>query len=447
VYDRNKKMNSTTWFSFGQQDFLVHNQDGYYRTRGRSDRLVAYESGIEKPLAYFDLRYNRPDLVVSQLSGENSPQTRVLVKAIEKRKQRLNGKLPVWSEDNENRIQSGFSIYNTAGYLQLPSQETHGISVNGWINGVSLKPGKAAGTRIELTPGLNKLELRFTNRAGDTVYSFQEQYVYSTVTRPQRWHFFGGGIDQYKDPSLNLRYAVKDINDLASAFTAVKKDIVVDTRENQELESSGWKEWKQKLANTNANDVVIVSLSGHGYLDSLGNFYLASHYSTSDRFLPAASYEEILDLVDAAPARKRILFLDACHSGVLDDETDLTDLPDSVKVRSFSKKKQANSGTLSFRVMQDEFLDLVRHNGTIVIAAAAGSEFAMESGDRRNGLFTYVLQKALFEHKADLDKNRRITTSELREYLGREVEVLSGGGQKPTTNQDNQGLEWSLLEY
>jgi hypothetical protein len=35
----------------------------------------------------------------------------------------------------------------------------------------------------------------------------------------------------------------------------------------------------------------------------------------------------------------------------------------------------------------------------------------------------------------------------LREYIGREVEILSGGGQKPTINQDNQGPEWSIIEY
>ena len=439
VYDLDTAPYETSWLSFGKGDFLVYDQQGYFRTRGRSAKIVGYENGVEKPFAYFDLLYNRPDILIRNLEGKQSEEAAAFAKAIEKRMKRFDGRIPAWSNENDFNTEH-LPIHTNGNTLQLSSEK--GVR-NIWVNGAKEIPGP--GNTIRLSPGSNKVEIEKTNRAGDTIFHHQVNFVYSTAPGREQWYFFGAGINHYADTSIALKYATTDIRDLAGLLQKKKPGIQTHLLFDYDAVRSGFAGWKEKLAGTKINDVVLVSLSGHGYLDSSGQFQFASPASTAEKFLSSVSYNELVSLLDAAPARKKILFIDACHSGLLDEELETRVLPEGVKLRSF-RKKQAGSATTAFRLMQEEFLDLTKHNGTIVIAAAAGSEFAMESSAQGNGLFTWVLKKGLFEGAADRDDDGRITTSELQDYLGREVEKISKGGQKPSTNQDNQGIDWTVLE-
>jgi hypothetical protein len=61
-------------------------------------------------------------------------------------------------------------------------------------------------------------------------------------------------------------------------------------------------------------------------------------------------------------------------------------------------------------------------------------------------LFTYVFLQGLKEKKADENKDGKVTASELQAYLNAQVEKLSRGAQKPTTRQENLGLDWEIGE-
>ncbi|MBN2683400.1 MAG: hypothetical protein JXR58_12895 [Bacteroidales bacterium] len=64
-------------------------------------------------------------------------------------------------------------------------------------------------------------------------------------------------------------------------------------------------------------------------------------------------------------------------------------------------------------------------------------EFAMESGEWKNGLFTYCLINGLQSKAADLNKDGKIMLSELQKYVQDEVVKLSGGKQQPTSRIEN----------
>ncbi len=452
LYTFNKEVRSTTWLSFGTDNYLIHNDNGYYKTRGRSDRLVAFENGKELPFEYFDLKYNRPDILLKGLGGQVAEEAKIYEIAVNKRIRRMENKIPFY------RLNSIPGIHYTIPELPLYTDQNemildlkagnkHRTAV--WVNGVKEQTSYTSKYPLQLSYGLNKINWHLQNEAGDTTYHAQTNYIYNSSSSTEQWYFFGAAIDHYSDPGINLHYARKDIRDLSDSLKSYAKNVIIDTLMDEKATGSNLLSWKNNLSRASVNDIVILSLSGHGFLDAKKDFHFAAPTSTFDSFQTGISYDSLVGILDASPARRKILFLDACHSGLLDSDSVSYQLAEGVTVKSLGKKKNKEgiSSSVSFRLMQEEFLDLSKHNGTIVIAAAAGSEFAMESGVRKNGLFTYVLLKGLFEFRADRDHDGRITTSELQHYLGREVEILSRGGQKPSARQENQGIDWTILEY
>lgn len=91
----------------------------------------------------------------------------------------------------------------------------------------------------------------------------------------------------------------------------------------------------------------------------------------------------------------------------------------------------------SFKLMQQLFADLSSTNGTVVISSASGDEYALESEEWKNGVFTYSILDGLTSLKADNNFDGVIQISELQQYVGEQVQVLTNGAQKPTFRQQN----------
>lgn len=73
--------------------------------------------------------------------------------------------------------------------------------------------------------------------------------------------------------------------------------------------------------NTTVNDKVIISINGHGLLsDSLDFYYGTYDINFADPKTKGLKYEALEALLDGIPARKKLLLIDACHSGALDKE-------------------------------------------------------------------------------------------------------------------------------
>ena len=63
------------------------------------------------------------------------------------------------------------------------------------------------------------------------------------------------------------------------------------------------------------------------------------------------------------------------------------------------------------------FGDLKKGTGATVISAAGGTEYALEGLNSSNGLFTSCLISGIVQRRADLDRNRKYTVSELQRYF------------------------------
>jgi hypothetical protein len=91
----------------------------------------------------------------------------------------------------------------------------------------------------------------------------------------------------------------------------------------------------------------------------------------------------------------------------------------------------------SFELMQEVFVNVGRSTGATVIAAAAGTQFALERGDLKNGVFSYSI--------LELMKNQSsVTISELKKYVNQRVTELTLGMQVPTSRNENNILDWKV---
>ena len=139
------------------------------------------------------------------------------------------------------------------------------------------------------------------------------------------------------------------------------------------------------------------------------------------------------------------MLIDACHSGEVDKEemTRITGATDSLQQQGTKGGKPTYTGktTLgmknSFELMQSLFVNVGKSTGATVISAAAGTQFALERGDLKNGVFTYSILEAM-------NKYPSIKISELRKIVGERVEKLTNGLQKPTSRNETISSDWEL---
>ena len=226
-------------------------------------------------------------------------------------------------------------------------------------------------------------------------------------------------------------------------------NIIIDTLFNENVTVSNIKALKQKLLKTTVNDKVIISYSGHGLLSKDYDYFLSTYAinfeNPAENGLP---YDELESLLDSIPARKKLMLIDACHSGEVDKEefqqvtiNQATLAENHVVSRGAIYRSEAGSKKLglknSFELMQNLFVNVGKSTGATIISAAAGTEFALENGNLKNGVFTYCIMEAM-------DKYPTMKVSELKKIVGARVQELTNGMQKPTSRNEAIAVDWNV---
>ena len=441
--------------------------DGYYKATTGAAKQFHYVTKDLEIISFdqLDIKYNRPDKVLEAVGSTDTALINSYKKAYLKRIKKLGIDTTSFKEgftipeaDFKNRDAVEYEQKSKQLKLYITGKSTETLDrFNVWVNEVPLYGQKGINIRYKnkkdidttlsviLSEGDNSIETSITDVNGIESYRQPLFVKYSPEKKqPSKTYFIGIGINRFADNMNNLSWSVKDIRDLAIKFAS--KNAVIDTLFDESVTTEKIIALKNKLLQTNEEDKVIISYSGHGLLSKEYDYFLSTYninfQKPEQNGLP---YEELENLLDGIKARKKLLLIDACHSGEVDKE-EMKNYEDSKD----SRKKEGVKGLIiapkdstkvgmrnSFEMMQELFVNVGRGTGATVISAASGTQFALEKGDLRNGVFTYCLLEAM-------NTNSTLKVSDLKKVVTDKVPQLTAGLQKPTFRSETQQFDWEL---
>lgn len=275
------------------------------------------------------------------------------------------------------------------------------------------KPGKSISKSyfIDLVPGVNYIDASAfnTNRVESAVTRVR-------LTRPAdeptaTCYVVTIGINKYKNPRLNLNYAVDDALSISSLlekrgqelFTNVEVISILDEEATKENIVNQLKELSKKVKPT---DVFYFFYAGHGSLVNEQFYFIPTDatrlYEESSLKEDALFVGDMVGLFKEIKALKQVVMIDACHSG-------------------------GSTSVLAARGAAEEkaLAQLSRSAGVHILAAAGSDQTATEFSELGHGLFTYVILEAL-QGKADgAPADNKVTVYELKSYLDDQVPEYS----------------------
>lgn len=473
-----------TMVFFKDHDYAIVLPEGYYFISSRTDaKYLNFKlNGKLYNFSQFDLQFNRPDKVLKAVGSNDERLINEYYKAWQGRIQKngftekdfSNSTLHVPSVTvNTGNIQPftavqqlplTFTVSDSLYNLKSYNIFINDVPLNG-INGKQLANASHTANitqTVLLSEGMNKIEMNCTNENA-AVSRKEALYVTYAPEKPAipKTYFIGIGINNYSAHSsfVDLSYCVKDIRDLSTALKQrISDNMVVDTLMNESATKEGILRLKQKLMNTSVDDKVIVSFSGHGMVDPQhpDDFYFVTgNTDVNDPSINGISYAQLEELLDSIPARKKLLLLDACHSGESDGSSNngINNIPGTKKGSDGNDKNKAgsieildvvensdpshSSSTDIFKLMKEAFVDIRRNNGAYVLSAAQSNESAGEGGGITNGWFTSCII-------AQLQQNNHMSINDLSTKVNECVSAKSGGNQNTDNRQELAEFNWML---
>ncbi len=465
-------------FMTGDADYLIRIPGNYYTCSRGAARSLAFRQGERiLPFEAFDLRYNQPHRVLRQLGLASPALIASFERAYAKRLARLGfTEAELEAELDPPSVQlphAQLPLIVREPELMLPITVTAGaeplkqLSVT--VNDVPLF-GKV-GRRIEgqrwngripipLAEGLNQIVVSATNSRGvAAIPQYLEVKYESKAPRKPDLYVLAVGVSKYAQTEFDLTYASKDAEDFVKTlqgnpglFGQVRYRQLTDAQATHAAILAAKADF---LSQAKTDDVVIVFVAGHGLLDERFDYFFGTHDIDFDAPTQTGlSYDELEGLLDGLKAQRKLLFLDTCHSGEADTDrlTGVTyvDNPDAAGERiatrggSGRRKKKGVGAATAAELARALFADLRDGTGAVVISSAGSAEYALESAQWNNGVFTYCLLSGLRERRADYNSDGVVHVSELQRFLVSRVPKLTGGKQTPTGRADNLRIDTRL---
>lgn len=479
------------FIALGATDFVTVTPDQYYRISRRGIGGVAFRVGDRLyPFEQFDLRFNRPDIILERL-GQSSAEVVKSYRAAYDRRLKKLGFTEAMLGGSFNLpevaiLTTNLPITTPDATLALNVRATDAQQpldrINVFVNdvpvfgtaGLPVSDRTARTTeqslQVPLVPGRNKIQVSALNQQGSESL---KQTVYTTSTAeppPRDIYVVAIGVSEYRESAYNLRFAAKDAVDLMNAYREgarafAQGEVHVLDLTNAKATRSGIRQAREWLKQSRVNDLVVVFAAGHGMTDANQNYFFGTHDIDPDRpELAGLPYEDFEALVDGIPSLQKVLLIDTCFSGEIEkDEPSVVAQVDTqgagtVSMRAFKAARGvtvvADEGEAAdtaqqvspdiVRVQQELFADLRRGTGAVVISSASGNEYALEGDQWRNGVFTYALLDGLKNGRADANGDQNITIGELQAHVIEEVRKLTQGGQNPTVRRENLDYDFTV---
>jgi WD40 repeat protein len=448
-----------TMMEFGKGEWLVITSEGYYNASENGAQylnVIAGENryGVDK---FYDVFY-RPDLVAAKLRGEDIKDlititmqdaikeppptveiarpvgTGVSAKVCYQIKSAGGGIGEVRLFHNGKLIQSDgyyrdaaqsasgkqqfLSLNSAAIYENMRSVSVKGRGVPASVNSAIKGESFADCREVEAVPGENEVSVAAFN-GSNTVQSAMTTTSFTSKLKPEdpRLYVLSIGVDQYKDRSINLKYAVKDAGDIGEKLLKqsatiykpqnIHYELLTDTNATKDGIIGKIDELSRKIR---PNDGFILFIAGHVVLLQSQYYLLTSDFDGTMSNAGMINSNDIVEISKKIKSLNQLFIFDTCHAGGVDAIV---------------------SGLYGARMSV-----LAKKMGLHIYASASPVQEEME-GYEGNGLFSYALLEGLNNNKqADGNNDGRVSLMELGEYAkAKTAEIAKGLGhtQAPFT--------------
>lgn len=241
---------------------------------------------------------------------------------------------------------------------------------------------------------------------------------------PKIWAVIVGVANYENNGIQDLTYTINDADALAKFLSSpagggLPREQITFLAGPQATRSNIIKHVNQVFGQAFETDLILFYFSGHGAPDASGKevYFLPYDTDPSNIESSAVSQLDIQKVIGKSRAEKKIVIVDACHSGGLG-----TDL---------GKKDALGDAALINRLLQQVAYS---DKSTAIFTASRASEKSEETKELGigHGVFTYYLIEGL-KGKANSNPNENnfVTISELYEYTYRKVAAFTKGRQHP----------------
>lgn len=297
--------------------------------------------------------------------------------------------------------------------------------------------------KVRLQSGRNIVEVVYNDNKGLHFTSRPMTFNYIPKGNPNLYvRSVGIGHD-------DLKYTVKDAEDIAREFSKLKDDRgrgfrkvdVLQLTQDDQTTLINIRKMIVNLRRSNIkdNDLVVLFISTHGkVLGDRGDYILIpSDFEPEYEEQTSLNFQrDILDELDQIKG-KVLVFIDACHSGNALGSKDFTDEAASKFMNDLIEKT----------------------SGMEIIASCSDHEFSWEDDKWQNGAFTEAILEAFQDKTVEVDGelihadifdeiNRRksgrdgiITIEELRNYIGKRVPHLVRSIKRQKQNPSHKSTE------
>ncbi len=460
-----------TYQAIGANDFMIYTPDNYYIASRNAVQGIAFR--IEDnlvPFEQFDIYLNRPDIVATRI-GKSAEQ---LIKAYYYLFKKRLTKLGL----DEGNLKINYNlphVVNETKYDIVTTAPAQKIWIRAWDETTNLKrldvfvnnvpvfgesgipvPNQIKSIRqeieIPLVQGENHILISCMNSNGVESLYENIEIIRNSDTIKHDLYIVAIGVSNYADTRFNLKYPQKDAEDMLLNFEKSRnlyQNVYTKTLVNKDVTRENFLKVADFFAPCTHEDFAVIFIAGHGVLNVDYDYFFGTYDMDFDApELRGLSYSTIATLLTNIKAYQKLLIMDTCHSGELDkEELETGQSPDlevgGVQFRGVAnnirQKEGIGTDNLS-KVTEYVFSDMRKGSGATVISSAGGAEYAMESDDWHNGLFTYVFIQGLMSNQG-----KAVYLSQIRSYVNTNVNRLSNGRQIPTSREENISRDYVIF--
>jgi len=345
-----------------------------------------------------------------------------------------------------------FSLSANKGANKLSKLEVHNNGTQIFSESIPAEQSARFDKNIsfETSSGINRFEFILKDEQGIESPRLTRYYNNTSNTKSDLYLVVIAS-EKFKNNKYDLAYAVKDATDMANNMSSSKtfNSVKIKKMFNQSFSADSVKSLNNFFDKAGVNDVVMVFYAGHGYLDSDMSYYFPTYYTDfTDPKINSVAYKSFENIFREMKPLKKLMFIDACFSGEVDEEGTLSDPNENGTKKDSSRAVRLAGSTFAqstaLEMSKAVFSDLRQNSGATIISSAGGTEAAFEGEKWNNGLFTHCVLEGMKNYKADQNGDKKITLSELQKFVSEEVYRLSEGKQSPTYRMENTVLDYEL---